>query len=161
MTDDETTTAAPPSSKSMEQAITDMQKMRGEMTTTLRRMYGPPEWGLASNFEPIIERAGCDGGSRPADGEVAGLPTWATPSVYPRKDWQGAADEVTRIGRKYGFNRVKTVVDRPGDFEIDGRAPDGGQYIFGFGKSAILQITTGCYVWDKKPQGGIPDAPSL
>ncbi|WP_188781241.1 LppA family lipoprotein [Marmoricola endophyticus] len=150
----------PGSSKSMEQAIKEVQQMRREMTAALEQAFGPPRWGLAPDFQPVLERAGCPDDSSEDGAEVAGLPTWSTATVYPESHWRDAADRVAKIGRKYGFDRVRTVVDRPGDLEIDGRAPDGGQYVFGFGDSAILQITTGCYVWKDKPQGLVRDSRS-
>lgn len=158
VTDTPPATSTP--SKSMEQALADMQRMRSEMTAALEKKYGPPRWRLATNDQPLIQRSGCSGISDSRDGEVARLPVWATAEAYPEGEWHEAARIVEKVGRRYGFDRVETVVDRASDFEVDGRAPDGGQYTFGFAAAGALQINTGCYVWNDKPQGLVRDTES-
>jgi hypothetical protein len=55
------------------------------------------------------------------------------------------------VGREYGFDKVKVVVDRPGDFSMTGLSKDGGSYDYGMATNTVLGIRTGCHRWETPP----------
>jgi hypothetical protein len=137
-------------SVSMESAIADAEQMRQEMFRSLAAELGERRWAVTPNDDGPI-RAGCDGD----DGaETVSLRSYGFIGAYPPADWKKAADIVEKVGRAHGFDVVKVVVDRPGDFSMTGLSKSGGSYSFGMGKNAVLGINTGCHVWDDKPTPG-------
>ena len=73
-------------------------------------------------------RAGCNGDD---DAETVILPAYYFAGVYPAAEWKKAAKIVEKVGRAHGFDVVKVVVDRPGDFTMTGLSKVGGSYDFG------------------------------
>lgn len=137
-------------SVSMESAIADADQMRQEMFRALAAELDERTWAVTPNDDGPT-RAGCNGD----DGaETVILPAYYFAGTYPEESWKKAAQVVEKVGRAHGFDRVKVLVDRPGDFSMTGLAEDGGSYDFGMGKNTVLGITTGCHVWDDKPTPG-------
>lgn len=141
-------TMSKPSTVSMEKALARYDKMRQEMIAALDREVGRQSWGNAPNEDGII-RAGCKEDDR--DSENVNMRTLVVNGTYPESDWKKSASVVEKIGRDYGFETVKVVVDRPGDFSMTGLAKDGASYNYGLAKNTILGVHTGCHVWDQKP----------
>ncbi|GGF46317.1 hypothetical protein GCM10011519_20340 [Marmoricola endophyticus] len=148
------------STKTMEQAVGDIQRMRQDMVEALDAKLERRSWGLDPSKEPTIDRSGCSGISDSETGEVAYLPIWGPDRAYPRDEWRQATTIVAEVGRRYGFDKVGTTIDNAEILSIDGRAPDGGTYTFGLGANGALSIATGCYEWKKTPRGTPPDLPS-
>jgi hypothetical protein len=135
---------------SMESAIADAEQMRQEMFRSLAAELDERTWAVAPNDDGPT-RAGCNG----EDGaETVTLPAYYFAGAYPEEDWKQAAGIVEKVGRSHGFDQVKVVVDRPGDFTMTGLSEDGGSYDFGMGKNTVLGIRTGCHVWDDEPTPG-------
>ncbi|WP_460849288.1 LppA family lipoprotein [Nocardioides ultimimeridianus] len=135
---------------SMEKALARMVRMRSDMMHALDERLEPKAWRAASN-EDGVSIAGCNDGAS----QTVGLRTYTFPSTYSPDSWHQAASLVEEVGRRYGFDVVRRTVDRPGNLEITGLAPDGGSYTFGMVTATTLTITTGCYRWEHTPG---PDA---
>lgn len=134
----------------MEDAIARMKKMRTEIIRALNREIEHKHWA------PIVNQdgasiAGCNDGVS----ETVALLIYGTDDTYPPGRWQDAAAIVERIGRTYGFDEVNRTVDKPGNLDMTGLAPDGGSYSFGMEKAMDLSVQTGCYKWKHHPG---PDA---
>jgi hypothetical protein len=140
-------TMSNPSKVSMETALARYERMRREMIQALDQQVGRQSWGDAPN-EDAITRAGCNDDDH---AENVHLRTLVVRGTYPEKDWKKSASVVEGVGRKYGFDDVKVIVDRPGDFSMTGLAADGASYSFGLAVNTILGVHTGCHRWDTKP----------
>jgi hypothetical protein len=143
-------TMSPTSDVSMETALARYDKMRQEMIAALDRELGRQSWSNAANEDGII-RAGCNDD---ADAENVNMRTLVVKGTYPETDWKKSASIVEKVGRDYGFETIKVVVDRPGDFSMTGLAKDGASYNYGLARNTILGVHTGCHVWDDKPTPG-------
>jgi hypothetical protein len=136
-----------PSTVSMEAAIARYEEMRQKMVAALGDELGPRTWQPAPNEDGII-RAGCNDDD---EAETVNLRTLTVQGTYPEQDWKRGADLVEQVGRHYGFDTVRVVVDRPGDFSMTGLAEDGASYQFGLAANTILGVRTGCHRWENKP----------
>lgn len=134
----------------MEDALVRMKRMRAEMMQALDKELGPQAWAPAAN-ERGVSSAGCNDGAS----DTVTLLSYTFPSTYPAARWQDAAAIVERVGRHYGFDVVHRTVDRPGNLDLTGLAPDGGTYTFSMASATVLSVQTGCYQWQKRPG---PDA---
>jgi hypothetical protein len=139
------------SALSMEKALARYDEMRRKMIAALDREIGHQSWGNAPNEDGII-RAGCK--EDESDSENVNMRTLVVNGTYPESDWKKSASVVEKIGQDYGFETVKVIVDRPGDFSMTGLAKDGASYNYGLAKNTILGVHTGCHVWDDKPTPG-------
>ena len=138
------------STVSMESAIADAEKMRATMFRELAAAFGSKDWAVPPNDDgPTRAACNSDDGA-----ETVILPAYGFFGAYPEEDWKKAAKIVQEVGRRHGFDRIKVVVDRPGDFSMTGLSSDGGSYDFGMAKNTVLGIRTGCHVWDDKPTAG-------
>ncbi|MEO7351886.1 MAG: LppA family lipoprotein [Marmoricola sp.] len=143
-------TMSSPSTVSMESALARYDKMRREMIEALDEQIGQQSWGDAPNEDGII-RAACNDDQL---AENVNMRTLVVKGTYPEKSWKRSAELVEGVGRKYGFDTIKVVVDRPGDFSMTGLAEDGASYSYGLRANTILGVHTGCHRWDTKPSSG-------
>lgn len=134
----------------MEDAIVRMSRMRTEMMRALDAELGARPWRPAANQDGA-DIAGCNDGVS----QTVGLRSYTFPDTYPAARWQDAAAIVERVGRRYGFDVVNRTVDKPGNLDMTGLAPDGGSYTFGMATATVLSVSTGCYRWRRTPG---PDA---
>jgi len=132
---------------SMEKAIERYDQMRQEMFQALEAELGPRKWAVTPN-DSGPTRAGCNDDE---EAETVILPAFGFEGSYPESEWKQSAAIVEKVGRGYGFDKVKVVVDRPGDFSMTGLSKDGGSYDFGLASNTVLGIRTGCHRWDTKP----------
>lgn len=145
------------SAVSMEKTIRNLTAMRTEIFDQLNKQFGKRDWKLDPGEEPSIGRAGCPDDSI-KDGETAFFPNMGIDGSYPESEWKKISAVVIAIGKKYGFNQVSTAVEKPGNYEIDGRDDSGAQYVFGQGGNTGILIHTGCHAWDKSPgPGPVPE----
>ena len=138
------------SSLSMEDALARYEKMRQEMISALDEQIGRQSWADAPN-EDGITRAGCNDDE---EAENVNMRTLVVRGTYPQESWKKSADIVEAVGRDYGFDTVKVIVDRPGDLSVTGLAEDGASYTYGLKTNTILGVHTGCHRWDSKPPAG-------
>jgi len=133
----------------LEDAIARMKRMRTEMIDALDHELGRQRWAPAANQDGA-DIAGCNDGVS----QTVGLRTYTFSATYPAQQWHRAAAIVERIGRKYGFGAVNRTVDKPGNLDMTGAAPDGGSYNFAMAQATILSVSTGCYQWAHQPGPG-------
>ncbi|HWU21421.1 MAG TPA: LppA family lipoprotein [Nocardioides sp.] len=131
---------------SMEDALARMIRMRGDMMKALDAELGARHWKIAANDDGPMG-AGCNDGRS----DTVGLRMYTFSGVYPPDRWHEAASVVEQVGRRYGFDVVRRTVDRPGNLDMTGLAPDGGSYNFGMATATVLSVTVGCYQWTKTP----------
>ena len=116
-----------------EQARTDAQG-------AVDHRLGPRAWERRDE----LSRSLCPGDEEPLL-EEWGLPRFSAPGGVADADWQGAVDAVSEVLARYDFGPAETVVDRPGDHEVQFRDGYGAVLLFGANVNTILSVRTGCH----------------
>ena len=120
-----------------------------EMFRALAAEFGERRWAVSLRTTRVPRELGCNGDD---DAETVILPCLLLRRGLPGAEWKKAAKIVEKVGRAHGFDVVKVVVDRPGDFTMTGPVEGwGGATTSGWLKNTVIGIRTGCHVWDDKP----------
>jgi hypothetical protein len=81
------------------------------------------------------------------------LDRWYSPGSLSEKQWPKSVEILTRIAANYGFTKIVTTKDTPGDHVVTILDGKNGEIYFASAKNTVLSITTGCHLVSKKPTG--------
>jgi hypothetical protein len=128
-------------SAAYEQATTEAQEAVDDLV-------GQRAWARDSE----TSRSLCPGDEEPRLQEW-GLPRRTAPGGIPDAEWQQAVDSVSEVLARHDFGPPETVVDRPGDHEVQYRDEHGAVLLFGAYVNTVLSVRTGCHPVEDEAAG--------
>lgn len=128
-----------------------LERIQRELVDQLGIAPFPPD-----EDEPISASA-CPGDlSLIPDAEVRRYQFGASKGNISDAEWPRALALVTEVAAQNGFDRVNTVIDRPGDHEVAITDRLGAELIFGTAKNTIVSLSTGCHLSREAHERGTP-----